>query len=187
MSTTPLYSQEVIDIGSSPNDGTGDPLRIAFSKVNNNFANLFQTFLNSTVSYSFGNTPGQVIFEAPANTFTQGQFYIKSTNGGTQVSQTIQLYAQISNDLTDVKFTGYGSTFFGNAISRYDMSVNNITGNVQILVNPLTSADLTHYIASQIMWEGPNVPGMYLSPDGYGANSALATETNIPITTEQPA
>lgn len=186
MSTTPLYSQEVINIGANPNDGEGDPLRVAFSKVNNNFSNLFQTFLNSTVSYSFGNTAGQVIFETPANTFTQGQFYIKSTNGGTLVSQSIQLFAQINNDLTDVKFTGYGSTFFGNAISRYDMSVNNITGNVEILVNPLTSADLTHYVASQIMWEGPTVVGMYMSPDGYSGNSSISTETSVPITTEQP-
>ena len=185
MSTTPLYSQEIINIGASPNDGEGDPLRIAFTKVNDNFSNLFQTFLNSTVSYSFGNTAGQVIFETPADTFTQGQFYIKSTNGGTLVSQSIQLFAQINNDHTDVKFTGYGSTFFGNAISRYDMSVNNTTGNVEILVNPLTSADLTHYVASQIMWAGPNIPGMYLSPDGNSANSSIATETLVPITTEQ--
>lgn len=185
MSTTPLYSQEIINIGASPNDGEGDPLRIAFTKVNDNFSNLFQTFLNSTVSYSFGNTAGQVIFETPADTFTQGQFYIKSTNGGTLVSQSIQLFAQINNDHTDVKFTGYGSTFFGNAISRYDMSVNNTTGNVEILVNPLTSADLTHYVASQIMWAGPNIPGMYLSPDGYSANSSIVTETSVPITTEQ--
>jgi hypothetical protein len=27
-------------IGELPNDGTGDPLRVAFSKINNNFANL---------------------------------------------------------------------------------------------------------------------------------------------------
>lgn len=29
---------EVIDIGAFPNDGTGDPLRLAFEKINNNFA-----------------------------------------------------------------------------------------------------------------------------------------------------
>ena len=185
MSTTPLYSQQIINIGANPNDGEGDPLRVAFSKVNNNFSNLFQTFLNSTVAYSFGNTAGQVIFETPANTFTEGQFYIKSTDGGTPNSQSIQLFAQINNDHTAVKFTGYGSTFFGNAVSTYDMTVNNITGNVQIVVNPLISDDLTHYIASQIMWAGPNVPGMTISPDGYGANSALSTETTVPLTTEQ--
>lgn len=185
MSTTPLYTQEIINIGAAPNDQQGDPLRTAFSKINNNFANLFQTFVNSTVAYTFGNAPGQVIFEAPASTFTLGQFAIKSADGGTIDSQSIDLFAQINNAHDDVKFSGYGLTFFGNCVSRYDMIVEPISGNVQILANPLTSDDLTHYIASQIMWAGPNVAGMYLSPDGYSANSALATETTVPITTEQ--
>ena len=184
MSTTPLYTQEVINIGAQPNDGAGDPLRVAFDKVNNNYANLFQTFVNSTVAYSLGNTAGQVIFETPANTFTQGQFYVKSLNGGTANSQSIQLFAQINNDLDDVKFTGYGSTFFGNAISRYDMIVEPTSGNVQILVNPLTSDNLTHFVASQIMWAGPNVAGMFLGADGY-VDTGLSSETDIPLTTEQ--
>ena len=184
MSTTPLYTQEVINIGANPNDGTGDPLRVAFDKINNNFANLFQTFVNSTISYSFGNTAGQVIFEANANTFTEGQFYIKSMDGGTANSQTIQLFAQTNNDLDDVKFTGYGSTFFGDPLARYDMDYNPSTGNVRILVDPLTNDDLTHYIASQIMYAGANVPGMYLALQ-QGSNNSLGTETDIPLTTEQ--
>lgn len=184
MSTTPLYSQEIINIGANPNDGSGDPLRVAFEKINNNFANLFQTFVNSTISYSFGNTAGQVIFETDANTFTEGQFYIKSTNGGTANSQSIQLFAQINNYHDDVKFSGYGSTFFGNPITGYDMDYDAVSGNVRILVNPLVNDDLTHYIASQIMYAGPNVPGMYISPET-GSNLSLATENPIPLTTEQ--
>jgi hypothetical protein len=31
---------EVIDIGLLPNDGTGDPIRVAFDKINNNFASI---------------------------------------------------------------------------------------------------------------------------------------------------
>ncbi len=34
-------SQEIINTGDLPNDGSGDPLREAFEKINNNFANLF--------------------------------------------------------------------------------------------------------------------------------------------------
>jgi hypothetical protein len=182
MSTTPLYTQQVINIGANPNDGTGDPLRIAFEKINNNFANLFQTFVNSTVAYTFGNTAGQVIFEANANTFTEGQFYIKSMNGGTEDSQTIQLYAQTNNTQDDVKFTGYGSTFFGNYLATYNMDFNSFTGNVRITVNPLVNQDLTHYIASQIMYAGPNIPGMNILAQN-GNN--LVTEIGVPITTEQ--
>jgi hypothetical protein len=31
---------DIVDIGELPNDGTGDPLRVAFDKINLNFANL---------------------------------------------------------------------------------------------------------------------------------------------------
>ena len=152
--TTPLYSQEVINIGTNPNDGTGDPLRVAFDKINNNFTSLFSTFTNSTVSTTTGNTPGQVIFETDANTFTQGQFYIKTILDGTANSQFIQLSAQINNDATDVKYTGYGATFFGDPTTSYDMTVDILSGNVQILVNPLGSANITHYVASSVMYDG---------------------------------
>jgi len=155
--TSPLYTQEVINIGTNPNDGTGDPLRVAFDKINNNFTALFQTYTNSTISATTGNTQGQVIFETPANTFTQGQFFIKTIVDGTANSQFIQLSAQINNDLDDVKFSGYGSTFFGDPATRYDMTVDNISGNVQILVNPLASANLTHYVASSVMYGGANL------------------------------
>ena len=39
MATSP-GTIEVIDIGQLPNDGTGDPLRVAFDKINNNFASI---------------------------------------------------------------------------------------------------------------------------------------------------
>jgi len=42
-----------IDIGTGPNDGTGDPIRSAFNKVNSNFETLFQAVFTSTA-----NIPG---------------------------------------------------------------------------------------------------------------------------------
>jgi hypothetical protein len=178
-----MSSQEYINIGAMPNDGQGDPLRVAFSKINNNFSNLFSTYVNLSNTYTNGNTPGQVIFFYPADNFTQAQFWIQSSNPNTQDSQTIELYAQISNDKTMVKFTGYGSTFFGNALSSFDMTVNN--GYVQILANPLVNntTAVLHFIGSQVMWLGPVVAGKYIALDGYD-NSVLATETLNPITTE---
>ena len=43
--------QLIVDIGSSPSQGDGDPLRIAFAKVNQNFAEL----------YSFGGNAVQSV------------------------------------------------------------------------------------------------------------------------------
>ena len=34
-------AQQTIDIGASPNDGTGDPIRTAFDKTNQNFTELY--------------------------------------------------------------------------------------------------------------------------------------------------
>jgi hypothetical protein len=34
-------AQEIINVGTLPNDGTGDPLRVAYEKINENFDQLF--------------------------------------------------------------------------------------------------------------------------------------------------
>lgn len=34
-------AQQTINVGTSPNDGTGDPLRVAFQKINANFTELY--------------------------------------------------------------------------------------------------------------------------------------------------
>jgi len=179
-----LYSQQVINIGSSTNDGEGDPLRTAFSKVNNNFANLFQTFVNSTLSVTTGNTPQQIIFSTPASTFTEGQFWIRSNNSTD--SQSLQLFAQLSNDGSSVKFTGYGTTFFNsayNGISNFEMNVDPISGNVQILADPLINDTITHYIASQIMYSGL-VFSAPLNITTEGGVDSITTENSLVITTE---
>lgn len=36
-------TQQIINIGSVANDGSGDPLRTAFSKTNDNFTELYNT------------------------------------------------------------------------------------------------------------------------------------------------
>ena len=177
-----MATQEIINIGALPNDGEGDPLRVAFGKINNNFSNLFSTFVNTSSSYTVGNTSNQVIFETPANTFTMGQMYIYSADATTEESQTIQLFAQLNQVGDDVKFTGYGSTFFGNALSTYDMTVAG--GNVQILANPLTSDTLFHFIGSQNLWVGANVEGLLIGIDGY-VDSVISTENDLNVETEQ--
>jgi hypothetical protein len=180
-----MATQEIINIGTLPNDGEGDPLRVAFAKINNNFSNLFATFVNTSDSYSVGNTAGQIIFETSANAFTMGEVFIYTADPGTNNSQTIQLFAQLNQAKDDVKFTGYGSTFFGNALSTYDMAV--VGGNIQILANPLGSETLFHFIGSQNLWMGANVMGLFLELDGYTNTSVVSTENDLIISTEQGA
>jgi hypothetical protein len=177
----PYGAQEYINIGATPNDGLGDPLRVAFGKINNNFSNLFFTTVNTSNTYTSGVTQGQVIYEYPANRFTQGMFQIRSSDPGTPDSQDITISAQLTNNNDAVKFTGYAMTFAGNALTRYDMDVS--SGNVRILANPIANAYILHFIASQVTFLGDPIPGVDIALNGY-ANSVMGTENNDIITTE---
>ena len=146
----PYGSQEYINVGVTPNDGLGDPLRTAFGKINNNFSNLFFTTVTSTSANTTGLTANQVIYLYPANAFTQGVFQIRSSNSSN--SQSITISAQIGNSNTSVKFTGYGLTLAGNAVTNYNMDVN--SGNIRILANPIANANISHFIASQVTYSG---------------------------------
>jgi hypothetical protein len=180
---SPVGAQEVINIGEQPNDGEGDPLRTAFYKINNNFSNLFATSTLTANTYTTGLDSNQVIFECPTNIFTQGMFQIRSSNEGTSDSQDIVISAQITNNNAGVKFTGYGFTVEGNAVSRYDMDVAD--GNVRILSNPLVDAYVLHFISYQVTFIGESLPGVDIGLDGY-LNSVLGAENNDIITTEGP-
>lgn len=177
----PFWNQEYINIGATPNDGQGDPLRVAFEKINNNFSNLFFTGTTTYTVYTVGNTPGQVIFETAANTFTQASFQIRSSDTGTPDSQDITITAQITNDSSKVKYTGYGTTFEGNALTRYSMDV--LDGNVRLMANPLVDEVLLHFIAAQVTFIGDTAPGINIGLNGY-VDSTMSTENSIDITTE---
>ena len=177
----PYGAQEYINIGVTPNDGLGDPLRVAFGKINNNFSNLFFTTVNTSNIYTSGLTAGQVIYEYPANAFTQGMFQIRSSDPGTPDSQDITISAQLTNNNDAVKFTGYAMTFAGNALTRYDMDVSG--GNVRILANPIANAYILHFIASQVTFIGDPIPGVDIALNGY-VDSVLGTQDDDIITTE---
>ena len=183
LSTGPYGSQEYINIGATPNDGNGDPLRVAFNKINNNFSNLFLTTTLTSTAYTIGIAPSQVIFEVPTAEFYQGEFQIRSSDAGTPDMQNITLTASITNNLAGVRFSGHSTLFQGNAICRYDMDVAG--GNVRVLINPLADVVLEHFISALVTY--PNVvnpPGLELALDGYANGYVLGTQNDLILTTE---
>lgn len=179
----PFRNQEYINIGASPNDGNGDPLRTAFSKINNNFSNLFLTTTTTSTAYTSGNTANQVIFQVPVVEFYQGEFQIRSSDSGTIDMQNITLTASITNNLAGVRFSGHSTLFRGNAICRYNMDVS--AGNVRILINPLADIGIEHFIAAYITYPDQVViPGIEIALDGYANGYLLGTENNLILTTE---
>lgn len=177
----PYGAQEYINIGAYPNDGTGDPLRVAFDKINNNFSNLFAVTFNTSQAITTGLTPNQVILETPAGTFMQGLFTIRSYDPNNTDMQNVTLSASITNNANNVKFTGYATTFDGNALCRYDMDVS--ADNVRILVNPIANVEIYHYISYQVTDSGA-VTGPAIGLDGYPAGSIMGTEDDLELITE---
>lgn len=172
---------QIINIGTNPNDGEGDPLRTAFAKVNNNFANLWSTGFNTQESITFGNTM-QTIFEYPANSFTQATFQINSSDDESTDSQNIVINASIDGSLTNVKFTGHSTTFHGNCVCNYAMDV--IDGNVHLYAIPLIEGQGRHFIAYQVT-VNPLLMGTPLGIN-QDPNAVIITEsTDSIITTER--
>jgi hypothetical protein len=171
---------QLVNIGGLPNDGEGDPLRTAFSKINNNFTYLQQTSSSLAKTVTLNNAPNQVIFQYPADEFTMALFQIKSYRDDNNDSQMVFLGAQTYNDLSNVKFTVYGITNVGNWLTQYNMDV--LAGNVRILVSPLQNQVITHFISYQVTYEGDLGMGVpMISESGEG----LVTESgNVFITTE---
>ena len=47
--------KQTINLGTIANDGTGDPLRVAFTKINQNFNELYSLIESDTVILDGGN------------------------------------------------------------------------------------------------------------------------------------
>ena len=62
-------AREVINVGAAPNDGQGDPIRTAYIKTNNNFAELYSAIQLSpplTLYGSAGNKAGMIAYSSTA-------------------------------------------------------------------------------------------------------------------------
>ena len=90
-----------------------------------------------------------------------------------------------SNDETSVSWTGH-STIVINAhvVSGYDVIVEPISGNVQLLVSPSVDATLNHLISAQVE-KSSFVAGTPIGLEGF-TSEVLGTEIEQIITTETP-
>lgn len=171
---------QLVNVGGLPNDGEGDPLRTAFQKINNNFIYMQQTSANITSAVTLDDAPNQVIFEYPANEFSQAIIQIKSFRSDNNDTQNALVTAQIANDQSDISYSISNITKIGDWLTQYDMDVAD--GNVRVLVNPLQNEPITHFIAYQVTWTGDLGVGLSLTAEN---GDGLVTEIgNVAITTE---
>jgi len=175
-------SQEIINVGALPNDGEGDPLRVAFTKINNNFSQIFNS-LGQSEAFTIGDTPGQVIFTYPIADFVQGTFQINSSD---QIANTQNITINSAKTTEVSPPTVINSALntmsypAGTTITNYNIVV--VGENVEIQIDPLINVDMTHYISYRISTSGAVT--LPLTLNGYPTNTALNTQNDINITTQ---
>jgi len=88
-----------INIGSAPNDGTGDPLRDAMNYINQNFTELYTNpFPSNTVSV--GNSSVNVSINSTSMSFTNAASYISVGNSTVNTVVNATGFSTTSNTLT---------------------------------------------------------------------------------------
>lgn len=108
-------AQEIINIGTAPNDGSGDPLRISFTKTNNNFSQLFAAGGVSGISNGTSNinilNSGAILMspQGVANVITVTA--TGATVTGTLVGNTT--ISAVGNVIAGQFFIGNGSQLTG--------------------------------------------------------------------------
>jgi hypothetical protein len=82
-------AQETINIGTSPNDGTGDPLRNAFNKANLNFTELYSGAGVGDDSVTYAKLGTEFTTSAALATnvdFATAQVFTKTLSGDTTLT-----------------------------------------------------------------------------------------------------
>jgi hypothetical protein len=179
--------QEVINVGAFANDGTGDPLRTALLKTNNNFSQIFGN-LNTSDTY-YTHTPGTNLTLAPGSgnvvIANNAAIVANITNFATLVANNATFTGQITTNTVypiignlsgtastaTVATTALYATTAGTAINAQNFTGNNLPnvttiGNL-ISVNIQIANITTLYSNSNIAAAGNLATAGYVLGNGY--------------------
>jgi microcystin-dependent protein len=126
-------TQQIINLGTNPNDGTGDVMRVAFTKVDNNFSELYSTTANitsnlSNLSSSVNIFEGQILAETGRAFDTANAAFTFANNQYTAMNAAFTM-ANTVNSLF------YGAAV--NAAAAFNMANSTVirTNNLYSLTN----------------------------------------------------
>lgn len=137
---------ELVDLGELINDGTGDDLRTAFLKVNNNFAEIEQRLPDSISGVNLG-TEGEGIFSSAVGSVLNFKKVAVGSNltvssDANKITLNINLDQDINlnGDITANTFNGafngdFSGTLTGNLIGNADTVTNGVV-TTELYTNP---------------------------------------------------
>jgi len=147
-------AQEIINIGTTPNDGTGDPLRTAFNKVNENFTELYTddagdvNSIEATAPIARDNATGAVTISLSDLGVTSGKLAADSVITDKILDLNVTT-AKIADDAitTDKLANSINTTITDLQTDKYDKTGGTITGNATITGNLIVDTN-TLYVDS---------------------------------------
>jgi hypothetical protein len=152
---------EIIDIGQLPNDGTGDPLRVAFDKINNNFASiplLNQGGPNGALQFNnagFSGGIANLVLDVENNQVKIDTNIIPITSNTVEIGSDSLRIANVwlgKHDSLHIGNVGISESFDvlsfyqnGNRFAAADLQVGNIfaTGDLIAIGNVTSTGDIT--------------------------------------------
>ncbi len=161
-----------IAVGSSANDGTGDPIRTAFQTANTNFANI-----NANLGYAL-YAGSSKIGPADATTYYWGSIpdlaatstadirrlyipfagvikkcYIYTYTNGTNSSEAVSTYIRLNNTTDTLVSSSHIFTNDSEVVSKTDLSITVAAGDyieLKTVVGTLTTNPTNVYLAAWI-------------------------------------
>lgn len=118
-------TKKLINIGSEPNDGTGDSLRDGMNKINQNFNEIYSTFGNGSSLNGLGVGDAETLNG-------QDSSYYLDYNNFTNTPEDLSVFNNSVGFVTSSIVDGLASTSFviGIATTKADLSGSNFSGIV---------------------------------------------------------
>ena len=179
-------SQQVINVGTVPNDGLGDPLRTAFIKTNNNFSQLFsipQTNPPPTLTGTIGDFAGMYAYDSTYFYYCFANYTGNSTIWG-QVTQAGNVsVTAINNGNSNVKIVGTGANATVSIGGTSNIAVFATTG-VYLSGVVSASGNVTggNILTGGLISATGNITGDYILGNGSQLTGLPATYGNSNVT-----
>jgi hypothetical protein len=137
-------AKQTINIGAAANDGTGDPIRDAFDKVNDNFDEIYSSYVstgsvsvgNSTVNSVISNTGGLVVSNSTVSTVANsGTFKIGNTTANSTLTATqlaVSGNSTIGSGVVNTTAVAVGNATVNASLSQSTIAISTATSNLTV-------------------------------------------------------